>query len=92
MRCRVEGCKNISRGPRFGYICDKHRSELSAKEQIDRQLVATRDDIKNLVYGRPSRLDDGWRSTLAGNSLRRLLGGEAVVRLVDGGRRLRLEE
>jgi hypothetical protein len=33
MRCRVEGCKNISRGPRFGYICDKHRSELSAKEQ-----------------------------------------------------------
>ena len=33
MRCRVEGCKNTSRGPRFGYICDKHRSELSAKEQ-----------------------------------------------------------
>src|SRR4029077_254931 len=23
MRCRVEGCKNTSRGPRFGYICDK---------------------------------------------------------------------
>ena len=37
-------------------------AELSAKEQIDRQLVATRDDIKNLVYGRPSRLDNGWRS------------------------------
>jgi hypothetical protein len=33
MKCRVEGCKNLSRGPRFGYICDKHRSELSAKEQ-----------------------------------------------------------
>jgi hypothetical protein len=33
MRCRVEGCKNTSRGPRFGYICDKHRAELSAKEQ-----------------------------------------------------------
>lgn len=33
MRCRVEGCKNTSRGPRFGYICDKHRSELSAKAQ-----------------------------------------------------------
>jgi len=33
MRCRVAGCKNTSRGPRFGYICDKHRSELSAKEQ-----------------------------------------------------------
>ena len=33
MRCRVEGCKNISRGPRFGYICDKHRSELTVKQQ-----------------------------------------------------------
>jgi hypothetical protein len=33
MHCRVAGCKNMSRGPRFGYICDKHRSELSAKEQ-----------------------------------------------------------
>jgi hypothetical protein len=33
MRCRVEGCRNQSRGPRFGYICDKHRSELSTKEQ-----------------------------------------------------------
>jgi hypothetical protein len=33
MRCRVAGCKNLSRGPRFGYICDKHRSELSAKQQ-----------------------------------------------------------
>ncbi len=67
-------------------------AELSASEQIDRQLVATRDDIKNLVYGRPSRLDSGWRSTLAGNALRRLLTGDAVVRLIDGGRRLRLEE
>ena len=35
MRCRIPGCKNISRGPRFSYICDKHRSELSAKEQRD---------------------------------------------------------
>ncbi len=33
MRCRVAGCKNMSRGPRFGYICDKHRKQLSAKEQ-----------------------------------------------------------
>jgi hypothetical protein len=33
MRCRVEGCKNLSRGPRFGYICDEHRKSLSAKEQ-----------------------------------------------------------
>ncbi len=34
MRCRVAGCKNISRGPRFGFICDEHRKKLSAKEQL----------------------------------------------------------
>ncbi len=33
MSCRVAGCKNISRGPRFGFICDMHRKKLSAKEQ-----------------------------------------------------------
>ena len=33
MRCRVALCKNMSRGPRFGYICDKHRKQLTAKEQ-----------------------------------------------------------
>jgi hypothetical protein len=33
LHCRVEGCKNMSRGPRFGFICDDHRKKLSAKEQ-----------------------------------------------------------
>lgn len=33
MRCRVAGCKNMSRGPRFGFICDDHRKSLSKKEQ-----------------------------------------------------------
>ena len=33
MRCRVEDCKNKSRGPRFGYICDEHQKSLSQKEQ-----------------------------------------------------------
>lgn len=33
MRCRVAGCANLSRGPRFGFICDKHRKELSKAEQ-----------------------------------------------------------
>src|SRR5258707_6927484 len=40
MRCRVEGCKNTSRGPRFRYICDKHRSELTAKEQREARAKA----------------------------------------------------
>lgn len=35
MSCRVDGCKNDSRGPRFGFICDDHRKKLSVKEQRD---------------------------------------------------------
>ena len=34
MSCRVEGCKNTSRGPRFGFICDEHRKKLSKKDQL----------------------------------------------------------
>lgn len=66
-------------------------SELATSERIDKRLLATRDDVKDLVHGRPSRLDDGWRAQLAGRELRRLLDGEAVIRLTDGGRHLRME-
>jgi hypothetical protein len=33
MRCRVAGCRQMSRGPRFGFICDDHRKKLSKREQ-----------------------------------------------------------
>jgi hypothetical protein len=33
MRCRVAGCKNRSRGPRFGYICDTHLEKLTKRQQ-----------------------------------------------------------
>jgi hypothetical protein len=32
MNCRVAGCPNRSRGPRFGYMCEEH-SKLSKKAQ-----------------------------------------------------------
>ena len=67
-------------------------TELATAERIDKKLLATRDDVKDLVYGRPSRLDAGWRAERCGHELRKVLEGRAVVRLVDGGRRLRLEE
>ena len=67
-------------------------AQLATAERIDRQLLATRDDIKALVHGRPSRLDDGWRKQVAGEGLHRLLEGQAVIRLVDGGRHVRIEE
>ena len=40
----------------------------------------------------PGRLDSGWRAEVAGAQLHRLLDGEAVIRLTDGGRHLRLED
>ena len=33
MHCRVEGCKNPSRGPRFGFMCAKHSKDLTPKQQ-----------------------------------------------------------
>ena len=34
MSCRVAGCNDASRGPRFGFICDDHRKKLSKKDQL----------------------------------------------------------
>jgi ribonuclease D len=66
-------------------------AELARSQRIEKQLLATRDDIKALVYGRPGRLDAGWRADVVGTALHRLLDGEAVIRLTDKGRHLRLE-
>ena len=33
MSCRVAGCKNRSRGPRFGFMCDEHGKKLSKAQQ-----------------------------------------------------------
>ena len=66
-------------------------AELARAARIEKQLLATRDDVKALVHGRASRLDVGWRAEVAGDALHRLLDGEAVIRLTERGRRLRLE-
>jgi hypothetical protein len=33
MRCRVVGCHNKSKGPRFGYFCEKHYSLPDAEKE-----------------------------------------------------------
>jgi ribonuclease D len=65
--------------------------QVAAGEGIDARLLATRDDVKAVVNGRPSRLDDGWRAAIVGDRIRDLLAGDLVMRLVDGGRRVQLE-
>ena len=37
MMCRVQGCKNRSKGPRFGYICEEHLKKLSKAQQREAQ-------------------------------------------------------
>jgi ribonuclease D len=65
--------------------------QVAASEQLEPRLLATRDDVRALVNGRPSRLDDGWRAAMVGDRIRDLVAGRTALRLVDGGRRLRLE-
>jgi len=33
MSCRVDGCRNRSRGPRFHFLCAEHGKKLSAREK-----------------------------------------------------------
>ena len=66
-------------------------SQVASGEKVDARLLATREDVKALVNGRPGRLDDGWRAAMVGDDLHALVAGEAVVRLVGGGKRLQLE-
>jgi ribonuclease D len=67
-------------------------AQVASGDKVDARLLATRDDVKALVNGRPSRLDDGWRAEMLGDDLHALVRGDAIVRLVDGGRRLQIEQ
>lgn len=55
---------------------------------IEPALFATRADIEALIAGRDGRLTQSWRAELFGEPARKLLSGETVVRLAEGGRRL----
>ena len=66
-------------------------AQVASGQQIDPRLLATREDVRALVNGRLGRLDDGWRAEMLGRDLHALVEGRAVLRLVDGGKRLRFE-
>jgi ribonuclease D len=65
--------------------------QVAAVERLEPRLLATREDIRAVLNDRPSRLDDGWRAEMVGARIRDLVAGRAVLRLVDGGRRVQLE-
>jgi len=72
-------------------VCTGLVRQIADDLSFDQGLLATRADIANLLSGEPSRLDVGWRSSLAGDPLRRLIGGE-VAAAFDPDGTLVLEE
>ncbi len=59
--------------------------------ELDAALLATRADVEALLRGdEEARLDSGWRAELVGESIRRLVDGQASIAF-DGSGRLVLE-
>jgi ribonuclease D len=67
-------------------VCAGLVRQIADDLQFDQGLLATRADIAQLVTGEPSRLDRGWRGSIAGGPIRRLLSGEAVAAFEPDGR------
>lgn len=65
--------------------------QLAEDLGIDAGLLATRSELSDLLSGRPSRLDDGWRADVVGHPVRALAGGAAALAF-DGAGGLLLEE
>jgi ribonuclease D len=67
-------------------ICGGVVRQLAEALELDQSLLANRTDIALLVMGEPSRLDQGWRGSIAGTPLRRLLAGEVAAAFDRDGR------
>lgn len=67
-------------------VCGGLVRQIADELQFDQSLLASRADITQLVVGEPSRLDHGWRGTIAGDPIRRLLAGDVAAAFEPGGR------
>jgi ribonuclease D len=67
-------------------------AQRASELDLDPAVLATRADLAALLQGDKSRLASGWRADLVGAPLQRLLRGEAVLALADGGRRIELRD
>ena len=72
-------------------VCSGLVRQIADDLEFDQGLLATRADIAQLLSDEPSRLDTGWRRTIVGDPLRRLVAGEVAVAF-DGRGHLVLEE
>jgi len=67
-------------------------AQRAAELELDPALLGTRAELAQLLQGEPSRIATGWRDELVGAPLQRLLHGDAVLALKDGGRRIELRD
>jgi ribonuclease D len=72
-------------------VCAGVVRQIADDLDFDQGLLATRADIAQLLCGEPSRLDTGWRRTIVGDPLRRLIAGD-VAAAFDRRGHLVLEE
>ena len=72
-------------------VCTGLVRQIADDLSFDQGLLATRADISNLLSGETSRLDVGWRSSIAGDPLRSLIAG-SVAAAFDADGTLVLEE
>ena len=72
-------------------VCSGVVRQIADDLDFDQGLLATRSDIAELLCGEPSRLDTGWRRSIVGNPLRRLIAGD-VAAAFDRRGHLVLEE
>jgi ribonuclease D len=72
-------------------LCSALVRQIADNLQFDQSLLATRSDVTQLLCGEPSRLDHGWRRTIAGDPVRQLIDG-GVAAALDRQGNLILEE
>jgi ribonuclease D len=90
LRMPSEG-RDANASPAAVAVCSGLVRQIADQLDFDQGLLATRADLGQLLCGEPSRLDSGWRRTIVGDPLRRLIAGEVAVAFGAGGR-LVLEE
>src|SRR5208337_3801905 len=66
-------------------VCSGLARQIADDRDFDQGLLATRADIAQLLSGEPSRLDTGWRRSIVGDPLRRLIGGEVAAAFDEHG-------
>ena len=66
-------------------VCTGLVRQIADDLSFDQALLATRADIANLLSGGSSRLDVGWRSSIAGDPLRRLITGKVAAAFEPDG-------